>query len=79
MANETLTPQVRQALFNRAGGRCECTMAVCLDHAPNVRCNKTLTTGQWDAHRKQKSGVYELWNLTAMCKECHQNTRTYGV
>jgi hypothetical protein len=78
VANETLTPQVRQELFNRAGGQCECTMAVCQHHRANTRCPNTLRIGNWDAHRRTAGGVYELWNLLAMCKECHPNTRTYG-
>src|SRR4029077_6165346 len=45
VANETLTPQVRQIVYNKAGGQCECTMAACGHHRANTRCPNPLLPG----------------------------------
>lgn len=80
MSNEYCSPEVRQALYERAGGFCECTMNNCHPQVfPNARCFMPLVQGNWDAHRRIAGGQYQLWNLVAMCKECHQHTPSYGV
>jgi len=66
---------VRQELYRRAGGRCECTMTVC-DHLG--RCSRLLAAPYWDAHHNAAGGPDTASNLTAMCGTCHKNTRTYG-
>lgn len=66
----------REALYKRAGGRCECEMRVCSHHTG--RCFKPLVGSKWDAHHKVKGGSDDPGNLTAMCEACHKNTRTYG-
>lgn len=73
----SLTPTVRQQLFDRARGQCECRMSVCSHHRAGARCPHRLGEG-WEAHRKTAGGGYTLSNLIAMCKTCHKNTRTYG-
>ncbi len=70
---------IKDKLYKRAGGRCECTMSVCKHHVG--RCNKSLVPGYWDAHHKtsvRSGGEDSLSNLVAMCATCHKNTRTYG-
>jgi hypothetical protein len=69
---------VKRTLFVRAKGVCECTMRGCLHHDPGVQCGYELIPGEWEAHRKVAGGFYVLSNLTAMCAECHKNTRSYG-
>lgn len=73
--NETLTPKVRQELFERAGGKCECIMVSCSHHV--LRCNARLGDN-WEAHRVTAGGPYALSNLKAMCPRCHRNTPSYG-
>lgn len=73
--SNTLTQEVRDALFRRAGGRCECTMTRCSNHSG--RCTAMLR-GPWEAHRITAGGAYVLSNLKAMCQICHRNTPSYG-
>ena len=72
-----VTAAIRQALYDRAGGKCECSMRVCAHHRSGVRCNAMLR-GPWEAHHQTAGGPDTLSNLTAMCQRCHRNTRTYG-
>lgn len=65
----------RDALYKRAGGRCECTMQC--SHHKGTRCPYKLNPG-WEAHRRVAGGDYTLGNLIAMCVTCHKNTLTYG-
>jgi len=68
----------KDAAYQRAGGRCECTMTKCSHHAG--RCNATLRGG-WHAHHKTSvaaGGSDDLGNCLAMCVTCHRNTATYG-
>lgn len=65
----------RQALYDRAGGQCECRMQ-CSHHAGR-RCPHKLSPG-WEAHRRVAGSDYTIGNLIAMCVTCHKNTRTYG-
>ncbi len=71
-----ITEETRRALYQRAGGRCECTMNVC-DHKGR-RCSRGLTHGYWEAHHRVAGGSDTLSNLIAMCATCHKDTRTYG-
>lgn len=73
--NTSLTQQMRDDLYRRAGGRCECTMLRCTHHAG--RCPAALR-GPWEAHRLNAGGQYVLSNLLAMCQTCHRNTPSYG-
>ena len=72
-----ISEKMRQELYQRSGGRCECKMTVCSHHRAGVRCSNLLKAG-WDAHHKTAGGLDTLSNLIAMCLECHKNTRTYG-
>ena len=72
----SISQWLRNELYNRAGGRCECEMKVC-DHNGR-RCGRGLSPGYWDAHHRTAGGPDILSNLTAMCATCHKNTRTYG-
>ena len=71
-----ITKAVRDELYSRAGGRCECRMTIC-DHGDR-RCSRGLSPGYWDAHHRSADGPDTPSNLIAMCATCHKNTRTYG-
>ncbi len=73
----TLTALTRQQLYQRANGRCECTMSLCTHHRSGQRCPHGLGEG-WQAHRITPSKGYVLSNLVAMCKTCHKNTSSFG-
>jgi hypothetical protein len=70
--------ETRGALYQRAGGQCECRMRVCSHHRAGSRCPHRLNAGYWDAHHRTVGGPDNLGNLIAMCATCHKNTRTYG-
>ncbi len=71
----SISEETRQALYQRAGGQCECTMSTCSHHTG--RCTAALR-GEWEAHRITAGGAYALSNLRAMCQTCHRNTPSYG-
>ncbi len=68
--------QTHRDLYQRAGGRCECTMQC--SHHKGRRCQHQLHSGQWHAHHRSRNGGDGLSNLIAMCRTCHKNTRTWG-
>ena len=68
---------VRTEIYNRAGGRCECTMLGC-DHN-GKRCTRGLYSPGWDAHHINRNGSDGAGNLLALCATCHKNTPTYGA
>jgi hypothetical protein len=72
----SISKETKQALYKRAGGRCECAMVSC---GHRSRCIRSLVPGYWDAHKRNRNGDYVLGNLIAMCATCHKNTRTYGL
>lgn len=67
---------IRDDVYKRAGGKCECRMAVCSHHSG--RCSAMLR-GEWEIHRINAGGPYTLSNVVAMCQSCHRNTPSYGV
>ncbi len=67
-----LRPVTREKVFDRAGGQCECTMAVC-GHA-GERCSRPLAD-DWQVYDKAKRAVRVLSSVLAMCKECYERTR----
>ncbi len=71
-----VSQETRSALYQRAGGRCECTMSVCSNHRAGQRCSRGLYI--LEAHHRTAGGPDTLSNLIAMCATCHKNTRTYG-
>lgn len=73
-----VSESIKQDLYRRAGGRCECQMRVCSHHTAGARCPRGLSPGYWDAHHRTAGGPDTLSNLIAMCATCHKNTRTYG-
>jgi len=74
----SISEETRRALYQRAGGNCECKMKICSHHSPGIRCNRPLVEGSWEAHRIDSNGTYILSNLVAMCPPCHKNTPSYG-
>ena len=73
----SIPESTRNKLYVRAGGFCECTMTLCAEHLPGIRCFKPLGL-TWEAHHRSGWGGDDLGNLLAMCPECHKNTLTYG-
>ena len=67
---------IREEVYARAGGKCECTMKICSHHTG--RCNAMLR-GDWEVHRITAGGPYTFSNVFAMCQTCHRNTPSYGV
>jgi len=63
------------AAYQRAGGRCECTMSSCTHHADRIRCNASLANG-WHAHHRRlvsEGGGDNFSNCLLMCTSCHEN------
>jgi hypothetical protein len=69
------TQTLRDDVYRRADGRCECDMKVC-GHAG--RCTNALR-GEWELHRRTAGGPYTMANVLGMCQTCHRNTPSYGV
>lgn len=67
---------LRDDVFARAKGRCECKMISCTHHVG--RCTAVLR-GEWEIHRITAGGPYILSNVLGMCQTCHRNTPSYGV
>jgi len=67
---------IREDVYKRAGGKCECTMKTCSHHAG--RCSAILR-GEWEVHRLTAGGPYVLSNVIAMCQTCHRSTPSYGI
>ena len=66
---------IRDEVFKRARGKCECKMKTCSRHTG--RCNAMLR-GEWEVHRITAGGPYTLNNVVAMCQTCHRRTPSYG-
>lgn len=66
---------LRDDVYQRAGGRCECTMTSC---SHSGRCAAMLR-GEWELHRITAGGPYTMSNVKGMCQTCHRNTPSYGV
>ena len=71
MTAPRLSAEIRNALYQRAGGRCECQRRNCkhpkeLWHA---RCTNILRE-DWEAHLIASGGEYVLSNLEALCRQC---------
>ncbi len=71
--------QVRQAVLARAGDQCECTLSSC--NHPTVkggtRCTRKLGR-DWQLHRINRSLAHTVSNCQALCRPCHEGTRSYG-
>ncbi len=81
----SFSPEVINAAWKRAGGRCECILATCPSHGG--RCNKALdpqnrTEGmKWHAHHvvsQSAGGSDGLQNCLILCVPCHEHTKSYG-
>jgi len=70
------TQTLRDAVYRRAGGRCECSMVICGHHTG--RCPEPLR-GEWELHRLTAGEPYTLGNVVGMCQSCHRNMPSYGV
>jgi 5-methylcytosine-specific restriction endonuclease McrA len=73
---ERPTQDLRNAVYKRAGGQCECSMLICGHHSG--RCLEKLS-GEWELHRLVAAEAYALANVIGMCQRCHRNMPSYGV
>jgi len=72
--------KLRQAVFLRARGQCECVMpkvrpvlkVLMLRCGHVARCNATLRE-PWELCRLDTTGPYDLSNVRAMCQTCYRN------
>jgi hypothetical protein len=62
----------RLLIFERAGGRCECTSGHCLHHQPGERCTQELGEG-WDVYYLRGDNSRDADTLIAVCAICYQN------
>jgi hypothetical protein len=69
-----LSDAMRNALFRRAGGRCECEMTC--EHHRGSRCFRELDE-MFEAHRKNGGALDAPSTLVAMCPMCHASVRAY--
>jgi len=76
--------EVINLAWNRANGRCECTLIKCRHTG---KCNKELDPRneiqgkKWEAHHKVSqdvNGSDGLGNCQILCIECHKNTGSFG-
>jgi hypothetical protein len=67
---------LRDDVYRRARGRCECMMETCSQHTG--RCSAALR-GEWHVDRITAGEPYTLSNVLGMCQTCHRNTPSYGV
>jgi len=65
-----------EEVYRRARGQCECTMKTC---GHSGRCPATLRAHAWHVHHLTAGGADVLSNVLGLCKECHENTPSYGV
>ncbi len=65
----------RDDVFNRAVGRCQCTMKTCSHHTG--RCDAMLLD-DWEIHRTTAGGAHTLSGMEAMCQRCYRKTPSYG-
>lgn len=62
-----MDPDLRHAVFVRAGGRCE-------------RCRCPLPADAWEAHHRQlrsRGGPDTMANLVALCRDCHHDVHAH--
>ena len=71
MAEPKLTKETRDALYQRAQGRCECQRRNCKHPKEfwHPRCTNSLRD-DWGAHLLDSVGEPILRNLEALCKQC---------
>ncbi len=70
---------VKDAAFKRSGGHCECNRSSHTNHT--IRCSTTITRHGAEYHHvksQDAGGPDTLDNCEALCKTCHQQTKSYG-
>jgi hypothetical protein len=71
MTEAKIPAEVRNALYQRAAGRCECQKRTC-QHPKELwhpRCTNILRE-DWKGHLIASDGEYGLSNLEALCRQC---------
>jgi len=68
--------QVKDILFDRSGGRCECRRST---HSHGQRCPTTIWRHRGVYyHHVYSNGSDAPSNGEALCPRCHKGTRSYG-
>ena len=68
------TAELRDQVFERARGACECTMQKCGHHSG--RCPNSLGFS-WELQRIEAGGPSAAANVMAICEQCYRNTPEY--
>lgn len=68
---------IRDEVYKRAKGVCECNMKTCKHHK-NRRCHIKLR-GEQQVHHIVAGGPDIISNVKGLCARCHRNTPSYGV
>jgi len=71
MPEAKLTKETRQALYQRARGRCECQRGNCKHPKEfwHPRCTNALRE-DWEAHLIDSVGGPVMRNLEVLCRQC---------
>ena len=72
---EQPTQELRDALYTRAGGYCECVE--CAQHSG--KCTNPLRNDVWEVYRIRAGGPYSPDNTRALCQACRRSATGYGV
>ena len=74
------TPEITEAAWGRADGRCECMHT---DHGHEGRCNRPLVwenrcydgLGGWEQRHQDPKGGDKAENCQVLCHDCFQKIR----
>jgi hypothetical protein len=67
---EQASQELKDAVYRRAAGKCECEMTGC---GHQGRCTNWLRPG-WGVRCKTAGGEWSLTNAFAACKTCNEST-----
>jgi len=70
---------VKLEVLRRAGGQCECTMSTCNHHRRLPRCPRSLAIWPYEFHHVDRYGPSVASNIRVLCKDCHENTPSFGT
>ena len=70
-----ISEQTKKELLTRSGRRCECHRADCRHHRPNNRCPRPIREGAFHVIQREPGAGEKLWNLLAVCKDCHKTAQ----
>jgi hypothetical protein len=75
MLTDTVTKELKEQIYKRALGACECTNAMgrCGHHPQARRCANSLGF-TWEINCKEIEGPQTATNVIAMCEQCYRNS-----